>query len=123
MSAGRRGLINTLYEALFTEPYLFIVNRGDDEAIQAVEEALSGEDLKRLVRREDLGDLAVYYLDIDKLARLCSYESCSNARNRVEFEACIQRCIDAKIDEIRKNVKEAHGSAASRSPPTTSQTA
>lgn len=102
MESRSGDIIDKVFEALSSEPHIFILEKSDDETERIVENVLKNEGLWGLVRKESAGDLIIYYIDKNKLARLCSYESCSTIENSIEFEACVQKCVDAKIGSIIK---------------------
>lgn len=95
-------ILNKVYQALSQEPHLFIIEKDDDETKRVVENALKDEGLWGLIRKEETKNIIIYYIDKSKLIKLCSYESCSNIENSVEFEVCIQKCVDSKIENIIK---------------------
>jgi hypothetical protein len=102
LTSRRDDIVNKVFAALSSEPYIFILEKSDDEAERIVENVLKDEGLWGLVRKENAGTLIIYYIDKSKLAKLCSYESCSTIENNIEFEACVQKCVDAKIENIIK---------------------
>lgn len=102
MESGREDILRRVGQALSREPYIFVVEKGDEELKRAIEETLRDEGLWGIVTKEEAGPLIIYYVDKGKIAKLCSYESCSNIEDSVEFEACVQKCVDAKIENIVK---------------------
>ena len=98
----KSGILNRIYQALSQEPYLFIIEKDDNETKRVIENTLKDEGLWGLIRKEETKTLIIYYIDKSKLVKLCSYESCSNIENSVEFEVCVQKCVDSKIENIIK---------------------